>query len=371
MPPTPPLPPSPPPLPPDLPSAPPSPPANLTVVPFTTAAGYYYLYRSKASWTTAQEVCRARGLTLASWPNNAELYSIFDGGWDFAWAREFWVGVLRRVNTTVYEFVDGGTVPAIDGAPLDEYLELVDPSCVTDTRGCCVSLTDRAVGTYRGPYGTAKGPKLMARSCLTSLLYMCKGNLSPSPPPPSPPSLPLAADVELAFTMDFMQLVAGGAGRMADFRTQIAQLVIKEYSLTGSPVSVAVSEVFQDSRSGATVVHMQVGLPAGLATAAAPAFMFRLVNAPSTIFNPAFCANFLISPPIKGSLLAIVVLSPPPPGGSQQLGGGSDGSSDSGRAGMIAGLVGGLCLAGLITGGVVYMYHARKRAALRAVHEIH
>lgn len=133
-----------------------------------TNTATYALYRNRASWTTALEVCRARGYTLASWAaSNQELYDIFNGGWDYFYAAEFWVGVVRRANKTVYEFADGGAVPAIDGTPVDDYIVLADPDCLTDIRGCCATLTDRMVGPFLGGLQTPRSPKLVVRNCLT------------------------------------------------------------------------------------------------------------------------------------------------------------------------------------------------------------
>ncbi|GFR43152.1 hypothetical protein Agub_g4195, partial [Astrephomene gubernaculifera] len=367
--PTPPSPPSPPPVPPTLPPAPPSPPTNETTYLFSTPAGVYYLYRNKASWTTALEVCRARDMTLASWPDNQELYNIFAGAWEYTYAPEFWVGVLRRANKTEYEFADGGAVPAIDGLPIEEYIEVVDPTCVTDVRGCCASLTDRAVGRFVGPYQTPRGPRLLVRNCLSTLLYLCEASLPPSPSPPSPPYTPLAANLQLRFQLDYLSLTTT-AGRLAAFRLRVAELLRKEYA--ANPTDVNVYEAYQDT-DGSTVLRLLLSLPAAVDANSAASYLFRLTTSPSLVFDNTFRAQYLVGTPIYATLLGVVPRNAPPPAGALQQSSGdrSDGAPDRSRVGLLAGLVGGGGLALLMGGVVGYLALARRRAALRAVQEVH
>ncbi|KAG2429301.1 hypothetical protein HXX76_011069 [Chlamydomonas incerta] len=369
-PPSPPSPPSPPPAPPFVPPAPPRPPANDTVASFMTTAATYTLYRTRASWTTALEVCRARGNTLASWAaSNQELYDIFNGGWDYFYAPEFWVGVIRRANKTMYEFADGGTVPAIDGTPVDDYIELADPACLTDIRGCCATLTDRMVGPYVGGLQTPRSPKLIVRNCLTQYMYLCKGPLPPSPPPPSPPARPLAGNVVLRFTMDYVKLTTV-PGRTEQFRAAVAAKVAAEYSTAGTTVNVY--ELFQDTANdGAVVVKLLVGLPVSINEESAANYLFRLVNTPSIIFDNTFRSEYLVSTPIMASLANTIELNSPPPSGMQQLASSGSSEQDKRTVGLIAGLCAGLGLAVAIGAVVGYVVLKRRRASMRKVHEIH
>ena len=66
-------------------------------------------------------------------------------------------------------------------------------------------------------------------------MYLCKGPLPPSPPPPSPPARPLAGNVVLRFTMDYVQLTTV-AGRTQQFRQAVADKVAAEYSEAGTTV---------------------------------------------------------------------------------------------------------------------------------------
>ncbi len=95
------------------------------------------------------------------------MYSIFAGAWEPSYAPEFWVGVQRPVNSSAVLFADGGSVPALDGVPVEAAVQLLDPGCLADVRGCCASLTDRMVGTFRGFFQTPRTPQLVLRNCLT------------------------------------------------------------------------------------------------------------------------------------------------------------------------------------------------------------
>ncbi|KAG2499765.1 hypothetical protein HYH03_002062 [Edaphochlamys debaryana] len=294
--------------------------------------------------------------------------------WDVNFAPEVWVGVVRRVNRTVVEFTDGTAVPPIDGLPADQVITIVEPACLTDVRGCCGSLTSRIVGPYLGPAGSSRGPRLLLRSCLNiSLQYVCRGPLPPSPPPPSPPARPMSALVELRFRLDYLAL-SSQQGRVEALRAAVLQRVAAEYDAAAADGGrkASVRDVFHDTSDGTAVVRVLVPLPLSVAEASVAAYLFRLLNQPSAVFEPAFRAEFGIAVPITAQLLATVDPNAPPPAGFQpQSSSDGGGDSDSSQAGLIAGLCTGLGLALFIGLGVAWWALARRRAANKKIHEIH
>ncbi|EFJ50626.1 hypothetical protein VOLCADRAFT_88638 [Volvox carteri f. nagariensis] len=336
-------------IPPYAPPAPPSPPSSVDIYSFQTGLSTYYMYTEPASWITAQEVCSSYKMSLAAWPSgNQELYNIFDQAWNLYYMPEFWVGVVRRNNDTAYRFVDGGVVPAIDGVDIDSYVQVLDPSCVQSARGCCASMTDRMVGPFQGMLQTERGPKLLVRNCLT---------------------IPLAARMELRFLLDFLALTSQ-PGRPALFQSAVAAKVAAYYRNI-SDTQVSPYELFQDTATdGATVVRMLVSLPGAVDANSAATYLFTLVNTPSIIFDNAFRAEFLISTPILSTLVQVVEVNKLTPPSLEQLA--IDESKDRTQTMALgAGLGVGLGIAVLLGAAAAYVVYSRRKAALRAVHEIH
>lgn len=44
------------------------------------------------------QVCRSKGMSLATWSSGLELYETFEGSWEATYAPEFWVGAVRPVS---------------------------------------------------------------------------------------------------------------------------------------------------------------------------------------------------------------------------------------------------------------------------------
>ncbi|GLC44863.1 hypothetical protein PLESTM_001655500 [Pleodorina starrii] len=347
--------------------------ASSSVYFFETRIARYYLHRGKASWTTAQTICGAKNRTLASWQSgNEELYRIFELGWNYHYCSEFWVGVVRRSNSTHYEFMDGGDVQPIDGVAFDDYIELMDPACVNDFRGCCAALTDRMVGPFLGMLQTERGPRLRVYNCLGTKAFLCKEPQPPGPSPPSPPARPLAGRVELRFQLDYLTLVNRPAG-LEGFRAAVESQVANYYR-SGNVQKVEGQEVYQDAKTdGATVVRALVHLPTVIDANGAASFLFTLVNAPSIIFDDTFRAKYLISTPIRSTLLQVVEiqgLGPPTLDGAQ-IAGAPNTEGRTANVALGAGLGVGLGLALLLGGVAAYVVVSRRRSARNAVQEIH
>lgn len=338
---------------------------------FRTSLWQYSLYKTTMGWTTAWEVCRGQGLNLAVWPSSAELYAIFAGGWQVSYAKEFWVGAVRPSNTSVYTFVDGASVPTIEGLALDDYVVVAEPECIASLRGCCLSLTDRMLGPYLA-YATERAPRLMVHDCLLRRQFLCRGPLPSASPPPSPPVRPLAAAVQIRFNMDFVALSINVATLNA-FKAGVSSRVAKEYGL--APSQARVYDLRQEvTGSGATAVKLLIALPQAITGDSAQNYLFRLLASPSVLFETAFRKDFSISTPIMASLDGVVAIDgAPPPAGAEELGTGSDASGikDTSHAALIAGIVAGFGSASVIGGICAYLVLKRRRASKLEYEEVH